>query len=110
VLRDRGRRRRRRVDAQHDPDLRPRRELAPRDGFARPLTARSHVWLEEFFAGDHGNDPERDIIAPLHRAQRLCIALQFGGTTPMGRVEAVQPAKPPARRQASAASCALCCR
>src|SRR3954452_22297087 len=50
------------------------------------LTARSHVWLEEFFAGDHGNDPERDIIAPLHRAQQLCIALQFGGTTPMGRV------------------------
>ncbi len=59
------------------------------------LTARSHVWLEEIIAGDHGNDPERDIIAPLHRAQRLCIALQFGGMTPMGRVEAVQPASRP---------------
>ena len=61
-------------------------------GSLAALTASSHVWLEEIFAGDTGNDPQRDVLAPLGHAHVLCEALRFGGTTPMGRVEPVQPA------------------
>jgi diguanylate cyclase (GGDEF)-like protein len=57
------------------------------------LTARSHVWVEEAAAGDPTIDPERDVIAPLERARRLCAALRSGGAMPDGRVEAVQPAE-----------------
>jgi diguanylate cyclase (GGDEF)-like protein len=61
-------------------------------GSLAALTASSHVWLEEIFAGDTSNDPQRDILAPLARAHGLCDALRAGGTTPMGRIEPVQPA------------------
>jgi diguanylate cyclase (GGDEF)-like protein len=59
------------------------------------LTSRSHVWVEELSAGDRTIDPQRDVIAPLSRARALCDALRRGGTTPSGRVEAVQPADRP---------------
>ena len=61
-------------------------------GSLAALTASSHVWLEEIFAGDTGNDPQRDVLAPLGHAHVLCEALRFGGMTPMGRIEPVQPA------------------
>jgi hypothetical protein len=58
-------------------------------GSLTALTARSHVWLEEYFAGDPTVDPQRDVLAPLARARDLCDALRIGGATPMGRVEPV---------------------
>src|ERR1700750_2851009 len=59
------------------------------------LTAQSHAWLGEAFAGAHSIEPRPDIIAQLQLAGSVCRARRAGALTTVGRVEAVEPASRP---------------
>lgn len=56
-------------------------------------TTVGHLWFEEFMAGDHSIDPDKDVIAKFESSSKILTGILDGSDTELGRFQKIEDAQ-----------------